>query len=154
MNVSTRPAVACTPGVRAAAATISSGTPEPAAVTSRSLAPATVCTICRNEARTDSLTSATPITVLTPSETPTTVSAVRSRCSVQCGHVTARRRCARSRDRLLLAEVAFLTRIPLVGVCELVPRERWPQRVGERELCTRGLEREEAAQPPVAASSD
>jgi hypothetical protein len=41
--------------------------------TSRSVSPATVSTICRKDSSTDRLTSEIPMTVVTPSETPSTV---------------------------------------------------------------------------------
>src|SRR5262249_22969031 len=124
----------------------------PRAVISSWLAPATVSTMCWNERRTDLLASAMPATVATPSATPTTVRALRTRCSVQFGQVTRRRRCRMSDAGRpdSLPEVSLLPGIPRQCAPELAVRQVGPQGVGEPELGVRRLHGQEPTQASMS----
>jgi hypothetical protein len=105
----------------------------------------------RDRHASDLLVSAIPATVATPSATPSTVRALRTRCDAQFGHVTRRSRCTRSDAgrRESLPEVSLLPGIPGDRALELSVRQLGPQSVGKPELRLRRLKRKEAAQAPV-----
>ena len=85
IDASIMPAAASTPETFAASSTsVSSSGPAVPSI-STSLSPATVRSVSRKEATTDSFTFAIPTQAATPSATPNMVTSVRTGCARRCG---------------------------------------------------------------------